>query len=306
MERQKVLIANWKMNGDFVSINKFFSNINLIEKVKIILAPSYLGMIPSVSLAKQKNIDVAAQNVSIFSLGNHTGSVSWLELKDYGVFTTFIGHPDVKKDFQEKTYSINQKLIKLLRNGIKAVLFLEESKTDLHKDSTKENLKLQLNQILKDITGLELLNNVYIVYMPSFVNQTGVKPTTEFIIDTIKILRSHLRSKYGYYVANNIPLLYGGNLITDDLEILAKNNDLDGILIDDERALSHKFVTMVFKHLTNGSNQSYIDHYNKNALIDLPSEEKRFNVINTKPDFDPYDVNSETYFKEIKIIEEDV
>lgn len=304
--RQKILIANWKMNADYISINKFFSNMKEIDKIKFMVSPSYLGIVPSLSLAHNKNIEIVSQNVSLPSLGNHTGSVSWIELKDYGVTTTFIGHPDVKSDYNEKNYHSNEKLIKLLKNDMKAIVFIEETRTDLLKDSTKENLKLQVNQLFENISGNELLNNIYIVYKPTFVGEIGIKPDLKFIFDTIKIIREHLRNKFGYYIGNNLPILYGGEILTDDLEKLCHNNDLDGILIEDERALSHKFISVVYKHLLNGSKQSYLQHYDHNVVVELPTEEQRYEDARKSVDFDIYDINSEIYFKDIKIEEEDI
>ncbi len=304
--RQKILIANWKMNADFMSITKFFANMKEIEKVKLMVAPSYLGLVPSLGLVGNKNIEVISQNVSLPSLGNHTGSVSWIELKDYGIQTTFVGHPDVKTDFKEKNYHCNQKISKLLKNGMKVVIFVEETRTDLSKDSTKENLKFQINQILEGISGQELLHNAYLVYKPTFVGDIGVKQDLIFIADTIKIIREHLRIKFGYYIGNHIPILYGGEIIDEDLEELCHNNDLDGLLLEDERALSSKFVTVLYKHLFNGSKVNYLQHYEHNVVLELPTEEQRLQEISKSLDFDVYYINTEVYFKDIKIEEEDV
>lgn len=304
--RQKILIANWKMNADFVSITKFFANIKEFEKVKVMIAPSYLGLVPSMSAAANKDIEIISQNVSLPSLGNHTGSVSWIELKDYGVSTTFVGHPDVKVDFREQNYHCNEKLVKLLKNGMKAVLFVEETRTDLSKDSTKENIKFQINQLLEKITGPELLNNIYLVYKPTFVGEIGIKPDVDFIFDTIKIIREHLRIKFGYYIGNNIPILYGGEIVNEDLEKICHNNDLDGVLVEDERALSFKFITVVYKHLLNGSKNSYVQHYEHNVVVELPTEEQRIKDATKTLDFDIYDINTEVYFKDIKIEEEEI
>lgn len=304
--RQKVLIANWKMNADYVSISKFFANMKQIERIKAMVAPSYLGLIPSLGMSQNKNIEIIAQNVALPSLGNHTGSVSWIELKDYGIKTSFIGHPDVKADFKEKNYNCNDKLHKLLRNGMKSVLFIEETRTDLSKDSTKENLKLQINQLLENVNGIELINNVYLVYKPVFVGEIGIKPDTDFIFDTIKIIREHLRNKFGYFVGNNIPILYGGEIVNDDLEQICHNNDLDGVLIEDERAISFKFITVVYKHLVNGNNNNYVQYYDHNVVVELPTEEQRIKDATKTLDFDIYDINSEVYFKDIKIEEEDI
>lgn len=304
--RQKILIANWKMNADFVSITKFFANFKQIEKVKVMVAPSYLGIVPSIGAAANKNIEVISQNVSLPSLGNHTGSVSWIELKDYGITTTFVGHPDVKIDFKEKNYHCNEKLIKLLKNGMKVVLFIEETRTDLSKDSTKENIKFQINQLLENLTGPELLNNIYLVYKPTFIGEIGIKPNKEFIFDTIKIIREHLRVKFGYYIGNNLPIIYGGDIVNEDLEDVCHNNDIDGILIEDERALSFKFVDVIFRHLYNGSKESYRSYYDHNVVVELPNEEQRIKEATKTLDFDIYDINNEVFFKDIKIEEEDI
>lgn len=304
--RQKILIANWKMNGDYISMTKFFHNMREAEKVKVMVAPSYLGLVPSLGMTQNKNIEIISQNVSLPSIGNHTGSVSWIELKDYGITTTFVGHPDVKNDYKEKNYHINEKLVKLLKNGMKSVLFIEETRTDLSKDSSKENLKLQINQFFEGINGIELVNNVYLVYKPTFVDEIGIKPDVEFIFNTVRIIREHLRVKFGYYVGNNIPILYGGDILNEDLEQICHNNDLDGVLIEDERAISFKFITVVYKHLINGSKTSYLQYYENNVVVELPTEEQRIQDATKNLDFDIYDINSEVYFKDLKIEEDDI
>lgn len=314
--RTKTLIANWKMNADFISISKFFKHISSFQDVDVMVAPSYLGIVPSLSLSSGKDVEIISQNVSLPSLGSHTGSVSWLELKDYGISTTFIGHPDVKMDFKEKNYQINAKLKKLLKNNFKSIVFIEENRIDLSKESTKENLKLQINQIFDDISGLELieddatkqdiLKKVYIVYKPTFSGEITTKFDSKFVFDTVKVIREFLRNKFGFYVGNNLPILYGGEITNDDVEVICKNNDLDGILIEDERALSHKYINILYKHLYNGSNLAYKQHYDHNVLVDVPTENERISEANKALEFDMYDTTTESYFDDIKIIEEDI
>ncbi|MCF0217476.1 MAG: triose-phosphate isomerase [Malacoplasma sp.] len=303
--REKILIANWKMNADYISITKFFKNIGAIENVKLLVAPSYLGIIPSLSLVGDKNIEVIAQNVSLPTLGNHTGSISWVELKDYGIKTTLLGHPDVKVDFKEKNYQINAKLHKLVKNNLKAVVFIEETMLDLSKENTKENLKLQIDQIFADLESIELIDKVYIVYKPNFIGDLGNRFDLKFVFDTIKIIREFLRNKFGYYVGNNLPILYGGEIVNDEVEAICTNYDLDGILIENESALSSKYITILYKHLYNGSGIAYEQYYEHKVLIDLPTEEERIKNVNKPIDFDIYDVTSDTYFEDIKIVEED-
>lgn len=304
--RTKNLIVNWKMHADYISIKKFFVNAPVFKDVKVMIAPSYLGILPALTLVKNNNITVISQNVALASIGNHTGSVSWIELKDYGIKTTLLGHPDVALDFGEKYYHTNAKLKKLLKNNMHGVLFICEDYLNVTKNFSKSHFQTQINELFKNISGAELLNNVTLVYKPSLNSEVGANISSDFIINAIKILRQFLRDKFGYYVANHLPLLYGGYFVNEDLEKLAKNHHLDGFLIEDERAISAKFVSLVYKHLFNGNNQAYQQFYEHNVVIDLPTEQERLIQIQKNLNFDVYDISSEFYYQDVKIEDEDI
>ena len=226
--RQKKLIANWKNNADYVSIKKFVNQFSEIEEVETIVCPSYMGLLPTLNLTAKKLIKVCAQNAHINSLGSHTGLTSWIELKDYGIKMCFVGHPDVRRDFGESYFQSNLKIKKLLRNGFKVVVFIEESKTDFAKDITKEALKLQMNQLFDGINSIDITENLYLVYRPTFVSDLGVRINPEFITDSIKLIRNFLREKFGFFVGNNLPILYGGELLSEDIETICKDENNDG------------------------------------------------------------------------------
>lgn len=304
--RQKRLIANWKMNADFISIKKFISTFSEIEEVETIVCPSYLGLVPTVNFAANKRLKVAAQNASVHSLGHHTGSVSWVELKDYGVKTVMVGHPDVKRDFNESYFQTNQKIQKFLRNGLKVIVFITENKIDFTSKVTKEALKLQMNQLFEGLNQFEIVDNLYIVYKPTFVTEMGIRANSDFVVDTITLIRSFLRDKFNYYTGNNLPIIYGGDLLSEDLETICNNDNIDGILIEDERAISGKFMSLVNKYLFNASTEAYLTHYDRNVLVDEPTELKRVDDQKAAPSFDEYDVDPEVYFKEITFNEEDI
>lgn len=305
--RQKRLIANWKNNADYISIKKFISQFSEIEEVETIVAPSFMGLLPTLNLSTKKRMSVCAQNAHINSLGSHTGLTSWIELKDYGVKTCFVGHPDIRRDFGETYFQSNLKIKKLLRNDFKVIVFVEESKVDFSKDITKEALKLQMNQLFHDIDGKDISdNNLYVVYKPTFVSDLGIRIDPVFVNDSIKLIRNFLREKFGYYVGNNLPILYGGELLSEDVELICKDENNDGILIDDERSISSKFMSLVSKMLYTASTDNYIKFYDNNLVIEEPTENKRLETQNITPKFDEYDIDPEIYFKDISLIEEDI
>lgn len=304
--RQKRLILNWKLNADYVSITKFFKNFSPLEKTKCFVAPSFLGLIPSLMKKENKDIEIVAQNASVHSLGNHTGSNSWIEVKDYGINWVFVNHPDVIKDNNEKVFNANLKLKKFLSNGLNSIVFIEEDRQTLDSDVSKEKLKVQINQIFEGIEPELMDEKVILVYVPKFNTSLGLKTNPKFVFDTVKILRTYLRDRFGFYIGNNLPILYGGELISDDLEEIAQNYHLDGILLEDERAVSYKYASLVNKFLYNGQNINYEQFYEKNPIIDIPTEAQR-NFESSKPaEFDIYDASNEHFFKKIDLKEEEI
>lgn len=304
--RTKKIIANWKLNADYVSIKKFMENVSPVENVDLLVAPSNIGLLPTMNLSRRKPISVIAQNTDLVTIGNHTGSTSWIELKDYGVKTVIVGHPEVAKDFGETPVQINRKVKTLLENNMNVVLCIDESRVDLLKDSTKEAIRLKIKKALEFVDKTYLADNLIIVYKPTFVGEVGLRPTPTFIIDTIKIMRSFLREEYGFYIGNHIPLLYGGDFLSEDVEDIIASEHVDGLMIDDEKAVSAKYISLLMKYLYKHSTEAYEKFYEENLLISEPLESDRYEAQKVNLSFDEYEIDGDVYFKEVEIIDEEI
>lgn len=304
--RQKKIVANWKLNADYVSIKKFIDNISEVENVDLLVAPSCIGILPTMNLSRKKRLSVIAQNTDLVTVGNHTGSTSWVELKDYGVKTVIVGHEEVARDFFESEIQVNKKVRTLLENNMKVILCIQESRIDLLKDSTKESIRLKLKKALQFVNKTYLAENLWIVYKPTFVGESSVRATPEFIIDTIKVMRNFLREEYGFYIGNHIPLLYGGEFLSEDVEKITMSEHLDGLFIDDEKAVSAKYVSLLIKYLYKASTENYIKFYENNLLIHEPLESDRLSAQKVSLSFDEYEIDGDIYFKDINIIEEEI
>lgn len=304
--RKKKLVANWKLNADYVSMTKFANNISEVDSVDLLVAPSTIGLVPAINLFRKKSTSVIAQNVNLVTVGNHTGSTSWIELKDYGIKTVIVGHPEVINDFKESDTTINKKTRALLENGMKVVLCIEESRTDLDSVSTKENIRTKIKRTLHDINKNYFVENLIIVYKPTFTEQKNVAASAKFIIDTIKIIRIFLREEFGFYVGNNISILYGGDFSSDDIEEIASSKHLDGFFVDDEKAISAKYVNILLKYLYKYSTEDYVKYYDNNILISEPLESDRSVAQEINLAFDEYEIDNDVYFKNVKISEEEI
>ncbi|WPL39351.1 triose-phosphate isomerase [Malacoplasma iowae] len=306
MDRRKKLIANWKLNADYVSMKKFFDNVSSNEDVDLVVVPSLLGILPAMNLSRNKQINVAAQNCGIVTVGNHTGDTSWIELKDYNIRNIMVGHPEVCKTFGESDILINKKVKTFLENEINVILVLSEDRTDLLKDSTKESLKLKLKKYLSGIDPTLFANHLTIVYKPTFIGEVGVRATPEFVVGAITTIRNFIREEYSFYIGNNIPILFGGEFLSEDFEEIVNSNHVDGVMIDNEKSTSPKYISILMKYLYKASTETYQKFYENNLIIDEPLEiERQRQQINISP-FEDYEIDSDIYFKDIDISEEEI
>lgn len=304
--RQKKIIANWKLNADYVSMSKFADNISTVDGVDILVAPSCINLIPAMNLFRKRSISVIGQNVNLATIGNHTGSISWIELKDYGIKTVIVGHPEVTKDFHESENTINKKVKMLLENNMKVVLCIDESRVDLLSDSTKEVIRLKIKKALAHINKSYFAENLIIVYKPTFVNENNIIATPEFIIETIKIIRIFFRDEYGYFIGNNIPILYGGDFLSSEIDSIVSSEHLDGLFIDDEKAISPQYLNLLIKYLFKYSTDEYSKYYENNILISESLESERSSSQEINLNFDEYEIDNDVYFKDVNIIDEEI
>ena len=77
--RKKIVAGNWKMNND---IKKSLSLISdLLGKLpqteaEVMIAPTFVNLIPSVEAVKNSKIEVIAQNMHFAESGAYTGEIS--------------------------------------------------------------------------------------------------------------------------------------------------------------------------------------------------------------------------------------
>lgn len=305
--RNKILVANWKLNADYFSIKKFVTNLHTADNIDIYLAPTYLGLLPTMNLLNNRDsVFVAAQNVDNVVLGDHTGSISWVELRDYGINTVIVGHHETIKDFNENFVDLNFKIRTLLENEFKVILCISETRVDLMKDSTKEALKMQMKQLLNKIDPFLFYNRLTLVYQPTFISELSERITPKFVVETAKIIRTFLRNEYNYYIGNSIPILYGGDYLSDDIVEIIKSDYVDGIMLDDSRAISAKYVSLILKVLYKSNTESYKTFYDQNLIVDEPLELDREKSKEFSAKFDEYDIDSDSYFKEVDLEDEEI
>ena len=154
---------------------EFINYLNELNNIKtnstLILCPTYLN-IPLVNI----DILLGSQNVSKTDNGAFTGEISAIQLKEFNVKYSIVGHSERRGYQKETNEDIKEKIIKLQENNITPILCIGESKEERENGTYKEVLKEELS-ILNDIDS----SNIIIAYEPIWSIGTGIIPTNSEI-----------------------------------------------------------------------------------------------------------------------------
>ena len=102
--RKKIVAGNWKMNNDIkkslLLISDLLGKLPQTE-AEVMIAPTFVNLIPSVEAVKNSKIEVIAQNMHFAESGAYTGEISADMLTSIGVKTTILGHSERRAYFNE-------------------------------------------------------------------------------------------------------------------------------------------------------------------------------------------------------------
>lgn len=195
---------------------EFINYLNELNNIKtnstLILCPTYLN-IPLVNI----DILLGSQNVSKTDNGAFTGEISAIQLKEFNVKYSIVGHSERRGYQKETNEDIKEKIIKLQENNITPILCIGESKEERENGTYKEVLKEELS-ILNDIDN----SNIIIAYEPIWSIGTGIIPTNEEITEVFEFIKG---------ILPNNKVLYGGSANNDNIDTLKTISLIDGYLL---------------------------------------------------------------------------
>lgn len=206
----KIIVGNWKMNGDGALVKSFVEGLNGIESEnKIVVCP------PAELICLFKNFkhNIGAQNCFWEDRGAFTGEISALSLKELGCKYVIIGHSERRNLFNESNDTIFKKWNNVVKNGLVPIVCVGEKDKNSWKDELIEQLKIFTNQDL---------NGTIIAYEPVWSIGTGEIPTFDRIAQTLEFIKDTLSSP---------PTLYGGSVNLKNYRQILEQKVVDGLLI---------------------------------------------------------------------------
>ena len=186
-----------------------------------------------------KRIGFGVQNCYFMDEGAYTGEISASQLSDVAEFV-LVGHSERRRIFKETDEIVNLKVKSVIENGMTAVLCVGETAREREDGKTKDVIKRQLKDGLKDL-DLKKLNNDFILqkiivaYEPVWSVGSDKIPTTKEISKIINFIHKKTSAK----------VLYGGSVDIENTAEIISIKGVDGLLVGRASTNAQKFATIV-------------------------------------------------------------
>jgi len=249
--RKKVIAANWKMNEDyFEGITLFTDVIKLMRdevtgNQEVIVCPPFIHLYSLAELSKNyPQVSIGAQNAHKEESGAFTGEISAKMVRSTGAEYVILGHSERRLYFHETNELIATKIDMALKNSLKVICCIGETKKEREDDRQFDILKQQLTDGIfhLDTTAFEKL---IIAYEPIWAIGTGVTATAAQAQEIHQFIRKTLSARYSNEAAENTTILYGGSCNPQNAAELFSQKDIDGGLIGGASLKACDFVDII-------------------------------------------------------------
>ena len=230
---KKLIIGNWKMNLNVHEasfyVHKLATLVKVHNDVEVVLAPTLLALQPISLQIDNRQFKLAAQNFYWRDQGAFTGEVSANQLRGlvrYGL----VGHSERRHIFHEQGRGLRHKVQAAFRNQFIPILCIGETATERADNETAAVLHDQLIEGLSNITAEEA-KELVIAYEPVWAIGTGNNATPADVKKAAQTIRSQVGHLFGKAVAQQVRVLYGGSVSSDNAKSYLTIDGIDGLLI---------------------------------------------------------------------------
>ncbi len=229
--RNRLVVANWKMNGSFAANaawTKAFFALGKFECDAAVCAPHVYLMQMSEQL-KGSALALGAEDVSEYAEGAYTGEVSPAMLADVGCHYVIVGHSERRALFGDTDERVAQKAKAALAAGLTPIVCVGETLAERESSQTIRVVARQLAAVIKEV-GAADFERCVIAYEPVWAIGTGKSATPEIAQQVHAALRTEL-ALHSRDLAEKVRILYGGSVKPGNAAALFAMPDIDGGLI---------------------------------------------------------------------------
>ncbi len=234
LPKQKLIVANWKMNPRTLKeAKKIFSDfkkerVNYTNKTVVFCPPSIFLRDLKASYSGTK-IFFGAQDGHFEDEGQFTSDISIGMAKEAGARFLIVGHSEVRAN-GESDEVISKKVFKALKEDLHVLLCVGEK---VH-DAQATYLTVVAEQLRSAVRYVSpaLVKKLNIVYEPVWAIGKGSSAMNTHDIHFMNLfIKKELMSKFGKSVGSHIPVLYGGSVDSYNARPIMDEGMVDGLLI---------------------------------------------------------------------------
>jgi triosephosphate isomerase len=222
---ERIIAGNWKMNKEPGESRTLVQELIALtgevrDRIMIVIPP--FTSLPAVSeVTRNSKFKLGAQNMHWERGGAYTGEISGLFLKSLGCEYVVIGHSERRHIMGETDEMINKKLKTALDIGLIPIFCVGETEEEREKGNTEAVIGIQIREGLKDIENEA--HKIVFAYEPVWAIGTGKTATPQQAVEVHKFIRSMLKKPS--------TILYGGSVKPDNVDILMKEEEIQGALV---------------------------------------------------------------------------
>jgi len=231
--RNKLVVANWKMNGSKAANEVLLNDLlPLISDVSsgVAICPPALYIDQLASLTADSALMMGAQNCAIEAKGAFTGEVSVTMLADMNCRYVICGHSERRSLYGENDAIVAAKFAAIKSGHLIPILCVGETLDEREQGRVFEVIGRQLHAVI-DLLGKHGFENSVIAYEPVWAIGTGLTATPEQAQEVHAMIRDFLRVNADESTAQNTAILYGGSVNAANAAELFGEQDIDGALV---------------------------------------------------------------------------
>ena len=203
---QKIIIGNWKNYLNYeesISLSKAISNIDVSNKIRLMISPNHLYLKEVNEILLKTNIEVIAQNLTSSKSTSDTGGITAVNLRNLNVNRSIIAHSEARIRQKNPQDVLNE----IIPMGFQFVLCFE-----------------QIDQIPFDLLCNDF--EIILAYEPVWAIGTGETASINHINEIHEQVKSKLKE-----LELNIPVLYGGSVNPSNSKDILDSEFVDGVLV---------------------------------------------------------------------------
>jgi triosephosphate isomerase len=240
--RRKLVVGNWKMNGNLAELAELQPIAEAAREaagVDVAVCPPFTLIAPAVT--RSGGLAIGAQDCHSAETGAFTGSVSAAMVKEAGGRIVIVGHSERRAYQHESDSDVRAKAESALRHGLLTIVCVGESALDR---AAGDQLPIVERQLAGSLPDSWEEGELVVAYEPIWAIGTGNVATPADIAEMHAFVRRNLVERFGD-LGGRIRLLYGGSVKADNAAEIFACAEVDGALVGGASLTAEQFVPII-------------------------------------------------------------